>query len=181
MSKTVSDELDGIYKIVNEWLKFAEQKNAALLVLNSGSVWGVSLMLRNQDTLSCGGVTFSALGFALIFISSLICVFSFIPTLYKPSYSPNLGKKSNFDNCVYFGDIAKYEESDYLALLNYKLGEEVEHSYSLFERDFASQIITNARITLAKYKKFKLSSILTVIGFVLFGLTALTLYAGKIF
>lgn len=179
MSETVSDKLDSIFKIVNEWLKFAEQKNAALLVLNSGSVWGVSLMLRNQDTLSCAGVTFAALGFFLVFISSLICVFSFIPILYQPSYSSNLGKKSNLDNCVYFGDIAKYEESDYLALLNYKLGEEAEHS--LFERDFASQIITNARITLAKYKKFKLSSNLTVIGFVFFGLTALTIYAGKIF
>ncbi|MGP4971928.1 Pycsar system effector family protein [Psychrobacter aquimaris] len=179
MSKTVSDELDGIFKIVNEWLKFAEQKNAALLVLNSGSVWGVSLMLRNQDTLSCGGVTFAAIGFALVFLSSLICVFSFIPILYRPSYSSNLGKRSNFDNCLYFGDIAKYEDADYLALLKHKLGEEAEDT--LFERDFASQIITNARITLAKYKKFKLSSTLTVIGFVFFGLTALTIYTGKIF
>lgn len=179
MSKTVSDELDNIFKIVNEWLKFAEQKNAALLVLNSGSVWGISLFLRNQDALPCSGLTFVALGLALVFISSLICISSFMPLLYKPIYSSNLGKRNNLDNCVYFGDIAKYEEDDYLALLKHKLGEEAEHS--LFERDFASQIVTNARITLAKYKKFKLSSILTIIGFVFFGLTALTIYTGKIF
>lgn len=180
MSETVSEKLDSIFKIVNEWLKFAEQKNAALLVLNSGSIWGVSLMLRNQDTLSYGGVTFSALGFFLVFISSIICVFSFIPILHKPRHFLDLGIKSRFDNCLYFGDIAKYKESEYLALLSHKLGKE-DNEYTLFELDFASQIISNSKITLSKYKKFKLSSTMTVIGLVFFGLAALTIYGGKIF
>lgn len=180
MSKAVSEQLDSIFKIINEWLKFAEQKNAALLVLNSGSLWGVSLILRNVDAISCVGMTFATIGFALVFISSLLCIFSFIPILHKPSHLINLGEKNNSDNCLYFGDIAKYNETEYLALLSYKIGEE-NTTYTHFERDFASQIIINSRITLLKYRKFKLSSTLTVVGFVFFGLTTVTLYIGKIF
>lgn len=179
MSEAVSDQLDSVFKIINEWLKFAEQKNAALLVLNSGSLWGMSLIIRNQETLSCGSTAFSFLGFSLVFISSIICIISFIPILHKPRYLLDLSIKSTFDNCLYFGDIAKYKESEYLALLSHKLGEEAEHT--LFELDLASQIITNSKITLAKYKKFRLSSILTVIGFIFFGLTVLITFAGKIF
>jgi hypothetical protein len=34
-------KLEGIFKNVNEWLRFAEQKNAALLLLNGGMIWGL--------------------------------------------------------------------------------------------------------------------------------------------
>lgn len=180
MSEAVSEKLDSIFKIINEWLKFAEQKNAALLVLNSGSLWGMSLILRNQDILPCAGITLAALGFMLVFVSSLLCIFSFIPILDKPSNSINLGEKNNLDNCLYFGDIAKYKESEYLALISYKIGEE-NTGYTSFEQDFASQIIINSRITLLKYRRFKLSSTLTVIGFIFFGLTTLIFCIGKIF
>tara|TARA_R100000935_G_C2793606_1_gene147126 strand:+ start:260 stop:481 length:222 start_codon:yes stop_codon:yes gene_type:complete len=42
-------KLDGIFKNVNEWLKFAEQKNAALLLLNGGMIWGITRVLSAVD------------------------------------------------------------------------------------------------------------------------------------
>jgi len=151
MNVHFTDKLDGIFKNINDWLKFAEQKNAALLVLNCGFAWGITRVLAKQEELTIIPTCLNSLGYVLVIVSAIVCLISFIPILQIPWFK--LGEKSNADSCIFFGHIAKYTNREYVALLSKKLGED-RSSFSDFELDVALQIVTNSEIALNKYKQF---------------------------
>ncbi|WP_235040571.1 Pycsar system effector family protein [Vreelandella profundi] len=160
-------KLDGVFKNVNEWLKFAEQKNASLLLLNGGMIWGVTRVLSAVDFVPKISYWLNMTGYSLVAVSTLICIISFLPILQQRWFKPE--KPSPSDNCLYFAHSAKYDARDYLKLLAKKLGyEEEKTTFTEFEVDLSKQIVTNSEIAFDKYKRFKLSAIFTISAVVLF-------------
>lgn len=170
MDNNLNTQLDFIFKNINEWLKFAEQKNGALLALNGGIVWGVSRILSNIQISMCFISWVYSIGYMLILASSVICIVSFMPILNKTW--ANFEEEKSTDNCVYFADIAKYTSTSYLDLLSKKL-ENSQEKYKNYEIDLSSQIVTNAKIACEKYEKLILSSIFTLSGMLLLLLSIL--------
>lgn len=167
MNEDYYSKLDSIFKNVNEWLKFAEQKNAALLLLNGGMVWGVTRVLNIVDLVPYMSYWINIIGYSLTAISALICIISFLPILQQRWFKPE--KACPSDNCLYFAHAAKYEARDYLKFLAKKLDYEKEKTkFTEFEIDLSKQIVTNSEIALDKYKRFRLAAIFTIFSVILF-------------
>jgi len=161
-------KLDTIFKNINDWLKFAEQKNAALLVLNVGLIWGVSRVIPKGIELGNLNYGLNIGGYTCLIISAIACVISFMPVLNDCWFSH--GERKNSDNSLYFGDIAKYEAKSYLKLVISKLPTSgVKHCE--LDLDYANQITNNAKITITKYKWFGVSSKITILGAVLLSIS----------
>jgi len=150
---------------VNYWLEFAEKKIAVLIVLNGGAIWGISRLIDISElkNLSVSHLLWG--GVVLILISIFCCCASLLPALKKVSYSADQSP-SDEDNSLFFGDIAKYDTHEYLALLLRRYSFDSSELKQL-HREYAGQIITNARIAKRKYQMFAMSSWFAVIGFLL--------------
>ena len=80
-------------------------------------------------------------------------------------------------------DLIRYKIShifntvDYLNLIGEKL--DIKDKYKPIEFDLASQVVINSEIALAKFQKFKLVSILTIISIVIFLTSIMIFLAGK--
>lgn len=164
----IEEKLEKVFSNVNDWLKFAEQKNAALLVLNGGIIWGVTRVLAKVEGLGDVSYWSSLTGYVFLVASAIICLISFLPVLDEKWFKPE--EKESSDNCLYFGDIAKYSKSDYLKLLCEKF-ELNDYKPNSFELDLSSQVVTNAEIAVDKYKRFKLASKLTISAVVAFSIS----------
>lgn len=175
MDSELDKKLDTIFKNVNDWLKFAEQKNAALLVLNVGLIWGVSRVLPTNVELEPLNYWLNFIGYACLILSAIACIISFMPMLNDCWFSQ--GERRQSDNCLFFGDIAKYDAASYIKLLINKLPEPTVKE-SGFDLDYANQITNNAKIALTKYKWFGVSSKITILGSVLLSIS-LTLMLGS--
>ncbi len=165
------------FKNINDWLRFAEQKHAGLLILNGGILWSISRILSSPQYEIDHLIWIVAMGHILTATSSLVCVFSFLPILKYKLFS--LKQKNSSDNCMYFADIAKYDKRSYLSFLSKNL-ELSNKKYSDFELDFSCQIVINSRIALGKYEKFKFSSILTMLAIIFYSLFVDLFYLWRI-
>lgn len=99
MDTELDKKLDTIFKNVNDWLKFAEQKNAALLVLNVGLIWGISRVLPNNVEFGPLNYWLNLIGFTLLIASAIACIVSFMPVLNDCWFSQGEQKKS--DNSLF--------------------------------------------------------------------------------
>jgi hypothetical protein len=167
------DKLENILTLVNEWLKYSDQKLAGLIVLNGGILWGYTRYLRGLDPSIHATEILNFIGFLIVITSLFICVLGMLPVLTKLWFINK--SKSESDNALFFGDIQKYRLHDYLSLLCKKL--EIEATiYSPYVNDLADQIITNSEITTVKFQRVKLASWLTLFGSLAFITSLLTTY-----
>ena len=79
--KSTFDILDFTYKAVMEWLKFAEQKTAGLLILNSGVIWAYLRLLNKQEIAYSWLSYVNVVSLVLLILSSVICIVSLMPVL----------------------------------------------------------------------------------------------------
>lgn len=157
------DVLEKRLKHVNDWLQFAEKKNATLIALDLGVIWGISRLL---DLTKIGGATnllLLSIGGLLVMVSIFVCLFSFLPILQKSDVVGKL-KKSSDDNSLFFGDIAKYDSNEYLQLLLLRYGME-NYKVSHAHKDYSEQIVTNSKIAKHKLDVFRVSAWFTFFGF----------------
>lgn len=158
---TLTEKLEKILSLVNEWLKYSDQKLAGLTVLNAGILWGYSRYINKFDQTMCITKSLNFIGYLLIIVSIFTCILGMLPVLSKLwIFNKN---KFDSDNILFFADIQKYQRRDYLALLCKKLDLEVTR-YSPYVSDLAAQIITNSEITTVKFQRIKFASWLTIIG-----------------
>lgn len=159
-----------VFSSVNEWLKFSEAKNAALVALCSAGIWGILQLLKDSNKLEEFRIVLLCILLTLI-ISLVISLFSFIP------------QKTNIDkkklpienpmklNLLFFRHISKFSPQDYLEALYQKYGQHENYSYCpSYEKDLANQIVINAEITMTKTTRFKQS-----ISILFFGIIASTI------
>jgi hypothetical protein len=149
------DKLKDIFTNVNEWLKFAEAKHAGLIVLNSGTIFG---LLTMQSSLSGWVLIFSILFVGASLYTSFASMF--------PLTLKGIEDKKDFDQInVYFsGDLARLGKEDLKVILRKQMN--VNHVFDGMEEDLIQQIIINARVAARKYFLFKVSLILLMIALV---------------
>ncbi len=170
------EHLKFIFQNINEWLKFAEQKNAALIVLNSGIIWGYAGIYEFKGSLYSNFENIvSLIGLFLILLSTIICLATFHPVLNKLKTYKNSGNICSSDNCFYFGDIAKYSDDEYekklKKILHIKEKDTPQLHFSNISKHLIMQIVTNSKISFDKYKKFTFSLGFTFIAIILLSIS----------
>jgi|SRR5438128_5847291 len=167
----MEERLRHILSIVNEWLKFAEAKNAALLAANVAIVFAV-LRIPDPETIYPQWLrTYVLLGVFLIAAAAILALVSFIPEVKIPWLALRR-QPSSKDNLLFYGDIACYEPMSYLQALGARTTPAAD-VFSSVEQDYAAQIIANSRIALRKYACFTaaiwltLTAVLSILGAIL--------------
>jgi len=160
----MANNLKDILEDVNNWLKYAEAKNALIIVLNSSLIVGLS-NVSDDITNSTIYILFLT-SILMLLISIVIAIMSFIPRLKTPQL-----KKQNIledDNLIHYVDIRKYTATQYYEKIEKILPKENRNKD--FEMYYAEQIVTNSRIAFIKFKQFEaaawflLAAFLTPIG-----------------
>ncbi|WP_334311390.1 hypothetical protein, partial [Nodularia sphaerocarpa] len=159
----VSVKLTAIFHNVNDWLKFAEAKNAILLGF-SGTGVSLTISLITTDKNIPNSLRIGLLiANSLFCICTLFCAFSFMPkinlerllwVIAKPSKNSQV-QLPDTDNFYYFGHLQKYSSTSLLEVLN-KLYFDgcLSIPYQREHEDLAIQIVTNAKITFLKFQLF---------------------------
>src|SRR6266545_1745089 len=119
----MEDRLRAILSSVNDWLRYAEVKNGALLTFASGA--GFTLMKSYPRFLpGSKGEWYYLIAIALVSVSALSCLVSFIPRLKIPWFEAEKPPRDD-DNLFFFGDIAKFSATGYVTALLIASGEPV--------------------------------------------------------
>ena len=156
-----SAKLIAIFQNVNDWLKFAEAKNAALLAFSGTAMTAMLTVLVTAQYLPNALKIGLLIAVGLLNICTLLCAVSFLPkvNLEKLLWLGNKPyKKSNptsTDNLYYFGDLKKYSSIELLDSLNkYYFNNLITSPYSKEVHDLAVQISINSNITSTKFYLF---------------------------
>lgn len=165
MKVDIEDVLEKRLKLVNDWLKFAEQKNTTLLVLNAGVIWGISRLSTDIATAGLHAQLFVWVGLLSIILSIYCCIASFLPIL-QIGFLKKSNKTHGNDNSLFFGHIANYSVDEYLDL--FKSSYELDKvNFLKSHRDYVEQLIENSKITRRKFLIFDIASHLAGLGFLL--------------
>lgn len=157
----ISAKLTTIFQNVNEWLKFAEAKNAVLLAFSGAGVTALMNLLTTTQKLLNSIHIGLVLAISLLCMCVLLCSFSFLPKTnlkrilqVRNKASRNSNHKPT-DNFYYFEDLQKYSSTKLLDALNSLYFErKVYPPYKKEWEDLATQITVNAEITFLKLKLF---------------------------
>ncbi|MFY8299979.1 Pycsar system effector family protein [Pseudoalteromonas sp. SS15] len=138
---------------VNDWIKYAEAKNAANIAFCSASIFGL-LRLVSGTELMKGYLSYYLLFMVICLVISLaISLLSFVPRLRVPWI--HIGERDESDNLLYFGHACKYSASKYMSKLYG--GKEVKSTNFDLESMYANQIVVNSKVAFVKFKQFDLA------------------------
>jgi len=157
------EELKFILGHINEWLKFAESKGTATVVVNVACALGILQLIKAATEANQALVYYAYAVIGMLLLSTAICLTSFIPQLLMPWFVGR-GTPKATDNLLFFGHVAKYPPKPYLAKLYMHLDQSEPESFPEIELHYAEEIVTNARITLRKYRAFSLAAWLSIIA-----------------
>jgi hypothetical protein len=155
------EKLFVIFQNTNEWLKFAEAKNAALLAFSGTGMTATLTLLATAQNLPNSLRVGLLLATAFLCLCSFICTFSFLPrihlekVLWLKSRTFQNAKPSTDDNLYYFGHLQKYSPNELLEAINRNyLNSSITIPYEKESQDLATQITINAAIAFRKYQLF---------------------------
>jgi hypothetical protein len=156
----MKEDLKEIFKNVNDWLKFAETKNAMLLGFNSALLVGVFKVFADdknlKDLLIFVGPYYHYVFPILIIISIIILLLSFIPETKMINLSS--GAKPEKINTLFYSHLETLTPDQLLK----ELGAEEPEKTEGIERAYAQQIIINAGIAARKFDTFKFAGWTTI-------------------
>jgi hypothetical protein len=164
----MNEDLKFSFTNVNDWLKFAEAKNAGLLALNAAAIIGI---LQCNDALLINIPFFRGLLLIIFCLSSLICIYSVLPIVnkhfkaYKKLDANTYGSKKATLNYLFFGDVAQLTDLQLIDLYQSKVGSNI--TLTAADQDLAGQIVNNAELSLQKFKVFNFAGWITVTGTIL--------------
>jgi hypothetical protein len=161
----LSEKLYVIFQNVNDWLKFAEAKNAALLAFSGTAMTAALAVVATIQNLPNSLRVSLLIATSLLCACAFLCTFSFLPKtnleriLWARSKSFRAAKPQSDDNMYYFGHLQKYDIETLLNFINQSyFDDSILLPYKKEARDLATQIIVNSSITFRKYKLFTYSS-----------------------
>lgn len=149
---TVHEELKYIFTNVNEWLKFAEAKNGALLALDCAVIVTLFGIASNSDGNFVKYLCIPTM--MLLFISVIFCLTSFHPKIAMKEIKLNKSKKEKHPNIYFFGYLCMINAETLLSELTKKVNGK-NYSKAGGDSDLANQIICNSKIAMNKYSAFK--------------------------
>ena len=164
----LQENLEKIYDISSERLRYAEGKNGALLAINSI----VLFRLLGMDNLATSQFKFIYIvAIQFLCATSALTLISIIGRLNIPKMmkqkKDHLPKKyENFDNLLSSLRLAYYCPEEYARSVMNKLHLK-DHELLPIEIDYAEHIISNAKVVLFKLKCFSAASICLLVGAVL--------------
>lgn len=155
----MKEDLKEIFKNVNDWLKYAEAKNAMLLGFNGALLFGAfKVFSSNPDLQNLWGFVGPYFHYVMpivIGISTVITLISFIPDT----------------KMIKLGDDSKPEDVNVLFYSHLKtlspdelLTEFKVTNPSIIEKSYAQQIVINSGIAAAKFDSFKVAGWITISG-----------------
>lgn len=161
----LSEQLRRLLSDVNDWLRFAESKNAVIIGLNGAAIFGL-LSTFPRMFVRTGLVSQLAIwSIAMLSLSTVVSLLSFLPRLeltqiYKSS------RKGTSLNLLYFGSIAALEPDDLISGLS-ATDELHTRAPSKLDWQYAQQIVNNSRIAVTKYRLFTLAVWIDLFGIAL--------------
>lgn len=166
-NKPLDELLSEVFENVNNWLNFAEAKNAANIALVIASIAAIV----SYNEINC----FLYLVSLFFILSGIFSMLSFLPKLTGKSkirkildcITSCLKKDTTEENLLFFEDIKKYSKEEYVKKIN-----EVYYNYSdkqitKYQLDLSNEIIYNSYIASLKYWLFKIAILLDIIAFLL--------------
>ncbi len=164
----IENKLLFIFSNVNEWLKFAEVKNAGMTAFSIAGISGIIAFVTLFQKLS---VTWKSLFLFPVFcllIACLISLLSFYPRINRLGIlNSSIKSPLDSDNLLFFGDLVKYDTNSFIDKISNRYFSINQINESKRLTDIADQIIVNSRITEAKYKFFKVSVFFSFLSLVL--------------
>ncbi|MBE9005570.1 hypothetical protein IQ259_11060 [Fortiea sp. LEGE XX443] len=168
----VTSKLLIIFQNVNEWLRFAEAKNAVLLAFSGAGITATITILATVEKLPSSLRIGLLLTTSLLCVSALICSLSFIPktnlerllSLQTMSMKNSTSAIRDTDNLYFFGDLQKYNSQGLLKALNKYYFDNNMKPFKKEYKDIASQITINARITFLKFRIFTYAVYILIIS-----------------
>lgn len=186
--KELKEDLETIFSTVNDWLKFAEAKNAALITLNGAIIFGI--IQSHSSFPEFVVLHFKIILLPLLLLSLIYSMYSFLPQLnYKKLLSKNKTKnktisdnknekaendkskrkcsKKNINpedcNIYYYDHIRHFDKDTYYTILK-NTGQPEKSKSEIIEKALIGQIIANSIICHRKYFIFKFACIFSLIG-----------------
>lgn len=151
----VEEQLVFIFGQVNEWLKFAEAKNAALVAAATAVIFGITQSVdKILDWDQQYKTWFLLMMLVLLAFGGLCALLSFLPRTQIPFVLKKEEAKQSH-NLIFFGDIMKYDPETYLKELCRRMS--VTTPPTSMNQQLAEQIVVNARIAAMKYTWFKVA------------------------
>jgi hypothetical protein len=157
----VSAKLTVFFQVTNDWLKFAEAKNAILIAFSgAGTTAAVTLLATTQKIPNSLRIGLSTTA-ALLCTCVLFCSLSFLPQTnvegvlsWKKKPCRNSVIQPEYDNFYFFGHLKKYNRDILLDSLNkYYFEGKIDVKNKEYQH-LAEQITINARIASLKLKYF---------------------------
>lgn len=155
------DELRNTLESVNDWLKFAEAKNAVVVATSGFALWASVRLILSSET-GCYATAYFAVLSAFLLGGFVTALLSFLPVLNYRWIVPARSVVVN-RNLLYFGYLATLSKKQVLEAY-IRATESRETDVKEIHGMFAEQVIINSRISLAKYAMFELA-----IKIILFG------------
>lgn len=168
----MKDAVKDIFSNVNEWLKFAEAKNAALIAFHLGSIFGAATIITQSE---CGTIPQLILKYlySFIILSSVGLFFTLFSFWPQTKIEAVLSKKiedifysrtpMTNGNLLFYGYINDCGKDQYLSELCRCYSKNPTNCTKL-ELDYINQIVTNSRIAVRKYFYFKIALLLTIVA-----------------
>lgn len=171
----IETKLLAIFQLVNDWLKFAEAKNAGLVVASGASSAAILTYLSTAQKVQPGWRNWLFTSLFFFMVSGVISLLSFVPRLNRNHWLgliPEWGKPNDIDNLYYYRDLCKYQSKDLVAKIKSRYALIDTSSNSQEACDLAGQIIVNSRITTVKFRMFTAAvmSILIAVSIIVLGL-----------
>ncbi|AFZ60228.1 hypothetical protein H6G54_08365 [Anabaena cylindrica FACHB-243] len=162
----ILEKLLKILEIVIDWLKFAEAKNAVLLAFSGAGVTAIITYISAASNIPKSLILSLPASTFILSISSLVCLFSFLPKTNLEHIVWMQGKPSknfktlqnNTDNLYYYGHLMKYKNIELLDAMNQLYCDnKISQPYKKEYLDIATQIIINSEIAFLKFRFFTFS------------------------
>ncbi|KOF03068.1 hypothetical protein OB69_06935 [Roseivirga seohaensis subsp. aquiponti] len=158
----ITQQLYQVFNNVNDWLKFAEAKNAMLIAFNGASIFGI-IKLLSLDFVSNSRFIENYLLFVIISLifSTVNCLISFAPRvkIIKGGFYDS-GKVPN----VLFFEYLKGKNN--LEIIEEVTGDRDKENYTTLQKDIAEQIKQNSIIASRKYSHFTISVWITISAYI---------------
>lgn len=159
----LTDKLYKIFQNINEWLKYAEAKNAVLLAFSGAIITAVVTYLSTASKIIISLKFGLLINIVLLGLCSLTTAISFLPQTdlehfnwlnSKPSKVNSITLRQT-DNFYFFGDLRKYKSSELVDTINNSYFDgSLNQPYKKESLDIANQIVTNSQIAILKFNLF---------------------------
>jgi len=158
-----------IYERLLDSFKMAETKHSITIALASGVIIFGSTFLSQTNT-TAKSLSTACVAFALISI-----LYGFIALSARKIKLPKNKKPKTYENLMYFKDIIKYDEYNYVNEIKKRYNFPNAYKPDELDLDLARMIITLAKVVNLKYLYFNLSliflfiSVLLGVGLIMLG------------